>query len=485
MKNISKQVFLNAIACPSLGWLMRSGQEVEALSSERLSLGEQFRIEQGNEVGRRARISYSDGLLVQGRNFADSVKRTLALMQDKKTSILFEAAFQVGEYVAKADILRRTGKNWHLIEVKSDTNDKPELLDDLAYTAMVITQAGFDLKKASLMLVSKDYRIGMNDKELFTEVDHTDDCFERAELLRGYWEPIRRVTAATNMPEPDLQLICKKCSLFYDCLGKGTENHVFELPRLSEKRFVGLKELGILCINDVPDDFALTEHQAMVRSCVINQNPWVSEELNSELSSIKWPAFYLDFETTMTAIPLYSDVAPYTQLVTQYSIHKCAKPGVVQTHKAYLCDHSRDDRRNLAENLIKDLEKAGSILMYSSFEKTTVNNLAKIFPDLSHKLGILVDRMVDLEAIIRKNFYHHGFHGSTSVKVILPVLVPEMSYDDFEIADGDSASAVFAYLAMGRYKNGTEAEQVRANLLKYCAQDTMAMVKLHERLLAY
>lgn len=485
MKNISKQVFLNAIACPSLGWLMRSGQEVEALSYESLSLGEQFRIEQGAEVGRRARALYPDGLLVQARNFAESVERTLALMQDKKTSTLFEAAFQVGEYVAKADILKRNGKSWHLIEVKSDTNDKPELLDDLAYTTMVITQAGFNLKKASLMLISKDYRLGMNDKELFTEVDHTGDCSERAELLREYWDPIKKVTAASTMPETDLQLICKKCPLFYDCLGKGIENHIFELPRLSEKRFSGLKEQGIFCINDIPNDFELTEHQAMVRSCVINQSPWVCEELNSELDSIEWPAFYLDFETAMTAIPLYPDVAPYTQLVSQYSIHKCAKPGAIQIHRSYLCDHRRDDRRSLAENLIKDLEKVGSILTYSSFEKTTVNNLAIIYPDLAEKLRLLVDRMVDLEAIIRKNFYHHEFHGSTSVKVTLPVLVPEMSYDDFDIADGDSASAAFTYLVMGRYKNKAEVEQVRANLLKYCAQDTMAMVKLHERLHAY
>jgi predicted RecB family nuclease len=485
MKNISKQVFLNAVACPSLGWLLRSGQEVEGLSYESLSLAEQFRMEQGAEIGRRARTLYPEGVLVQARSFAKSVEQTLALMRDKKTSVLFEAAFQVGEYVAKADILKRKGNNWHLIEVKSDTNDKPELLDDLAYTSMVITKAGLNIDKASLFLISKDYRLGMNDKELFTEVDHTDDCSERTELLGGYWDQIEKVTAAPTMPEPDLQLICKKCPLFYECLGKGIENHVLELPRLSEKRFSGLKEIGVYCVEDIPDDFELTDHQAMVRNCVLNDSPWVSEELKNELDLIKWPAFYLDFETTMTAIPLYTDVAPYTQLVTQYSIHKCTKPGVVQTHKSYLCDHSRDDRRRLAEQLITDLEKTGSIITYSSFEKTTVNNLVRIYPDLTDKLGALVDRVVDLEAIIRKNFYHPEFHGSTSVKVTLPVLVPGMSYDDFEIAEGDSASAAFAYLAMGKYKSKKEVEEVRANLLEYCAQDTLAMVKLHERLHAW
>jgi CRISPR/Cas system-associated exonuclease Cas4 (RecB family) len=485
MKNISKEVFLDAVACPSLGWLLRSEQEVEGLSYESLSLAEQFRMEQGAEIGRRARNLYPDGILVQSKSFTKSVEQTLALMRDKKTPVIFEAAFQVGNYATKADILKRDGKCWHLIEVKSDTNDKPELLADLAYTAMVITQAGFNIGRASLLLISKDYRLGMSDNELFVEVDHTVDCLMQAELLRECWDQIDKLTTASTMPEPDLKLICKKCPLFYDCLGKGVENHIFELPRLSEKRFAGLKELGIYCIEDIPDHFELTERQTMVRKCVHNHTPWVSEELKGELDRIKWPAFYLDFETTMTAIPLYPDIAPYTQLVTQYSAHKCSKLGVVMAHKYYLSDHNRDDRRRLAEALVNDLEKNGSIITYSPFEKTTVNNLAGIYPDLAGELSALVERMVDLEVIINKNFYHHGFHGRTSIKVTLPVLVPEMSYDNFEITEGDSASAAFACLAMGKYKTETEVKEIRANLLKYCAQDTLAMVKLHERLHAW
>lgn len=85
-------------------------------------------------------------------------------------------------------------------------------------------------------------------------------------------------------------------------------------------------------------------------------------------------------------------------------------------------------------------------------------------------------------AIIRQNFYHPDFHGSSSVKVTLPVIVPDMSYYDLEIADGDSASATFAYLALGRYQSEAKREIVKRNLLDYCARDTMAMVKLHERL---
>jgi len=484
MKNISKQVFLNAIACPSLGWLLRSGQEVEGISYESLSLAEQFRIEQGAEIGRRARALYPEGVLVQARSFAKSVEQTLALMHDKKTFVLLEAAFQVDNYVAKADILKRKGKSWHLIEVKSDTNDKPELLDDLAYTSMVITQAGFNIDRASLFLISKDYRLGMSDGELFIEVDHTDDCLERTELLRGYWDQIEKVTAVPTMPEPDLQLICKKCPLFCECLGKGIENHVLELPRLSEKRFGGLKELGVFCIEGIPSDFPLTDNQARIKDCVITGEPFIGNQLRSSLEAIEWPAFYLDFETVATAIPLYPDIAPYTKLPTQYSIHKCSDVGIIDDHLEYLADHGKDCRRDLAESLIRDLGQSGSIIVYSTFEKTVINSLAKLYPDLSGKLAALIERMVDLEAIIRNNYYHPDFQGSISIKRTLPVLVPEMTYENLKIGEGDSASAAFAYLAQGRY-DGIEAESIRRNLLDYCEQDTLAMVKLHERLFEF
>ena len=89
--------------------------------------------------------------------------------------------------------------------------------------------------------------------------------------------------------------------------------------------------------------------------------------------------------------------------------------------------------------------------------------------------------MFDLEAVIRENYYHPAFHGSTSVKATLPALLPDMSYAEFNIKDGDSASATFAYMAMGRY-DGQQVENLRKDLLTYCGQDTLAMVKLHQRL---
>ncbi len=186
----------------------------------------------------------------------------------------------------------------------------------------------------------------------------------------------------------------------------------------------------------------------------------------------------------MTAIPLYPDLAPYAQLPTQYSIHKCSEPGHVTAHSEYLADPSRDCRRELAERLIADLKGAGSIIVYTSFEKTIINGLARLYPDLAADLNLLIGRLVDLEAIIKKNFYHPSFHGRTSIKRTLPVLVPEMSYDGLDIGDGFTAMSVFALMAFDKYDDD-EAETLKKQLLVYCKQDTLAMVKLHEQLVAY
>jgi len=485
MKSVSKQIFLNALVCPTLGWLQRSGEAAKQITEAELTLGERFRIEQGIEIGRRARELYPSGLLIDDVDLVSASKNTKSLMNDPSVSIILEGTFLIDGFVARADILKRKGDSWHMIEVKSSMNDKEEFIDDMAYTALVIDHSGFNISKASLLLISKDFRLGMKNEDLFVEIDHTGEVLDRIEVFKPFWEPIEKITRKSVKPEPELRFECRKCGLFDECLGKDIDDHIFDIPRLSQSKFDQLIELGIVCIKAIPDGFPLTENQARVRECVQTKNPFVGGSLKSELTSISWPAYYLDFETFMTAIPLYPDIAPYTQLPTQYSIHKCSDVGLIAGHLEYLADPSKDCRKELAQNLINNLREDGSIIIYSSFEKAVINGLGRLYTDLSEKLNSLVGRMIDLGAIIGKNYYHPDFHGSTSIKVTLPVLVPEMSYDNLEIADGDSAMAAFAYLALGKYKETKEIESVKRNLLEYCKQDTLAMVKLHQRLAEY
>lgn len=181
-----------------------------------------------------------------------------------------------------------------------------------------------------------------------------------------------------------------------------------------------------------------------------------------------------------TAIPLWAEVAPHEQVVTQYSVHVCDVPGVVTKHHEYLADHKRDCRLELAESLLRDLDGNGSIVVYSSFEKTTLNALSRRFSSLGARLQACIDRLFDFERVFDA-YYHPGFCGRTSIKKTLPVLVPAMSYKHLSIGDGDTAVAKFAQMARGECSQ-VDCDAIRADLLKYCGQDTLAMVKLHETL---
>ncbi|HEY32310.1 MAG TPA: DUF2779 domain-containing protein [Dehalococcoidia bacterium] len=494
MRNVSKQIFLNALSCPVLGWVSRCDENFRA----ELTLGERFRMEQGVEVGRRARSLYPGGRLTSP-NMSVALEETKRALADASVPVVFEGAFLIDGFAARADVLERTDEGWHLVEVKSATNDRDDFIDDMAYTTMVTSKCGLNICRVSLLLVSRDYRLGMPDEKLFVEIDHTDEVLQRVEELEPVWQEIEEITRAPIMPEPQLIYDCRQCELFGECVGKDIKNHLFNLPRLNEARFDALLALGINRVEDIPEGFSLTEYQARVTDCVRRNETFIGEGLRDELSTIKWPAYYLDFETVMTAIPLYPDIAPYTQIPTQYSIHRCPEVGVIDGHFEYLADPVRDCREELAQNLISDLGEEGSIIAYSNFEKAVINSLARLFPDLSDRLLDLTDRIVDLEAIIRRNYYHPDFCGSTSVKRtypvmasemtsdifeitdidLIPVLVPEMSYDDLAIGDGDSASAAFAYMALGK---DPDPETTKRNLLEYCKLDTLAMVRLHQRL---
>ncbi|KKL51098.1 hypothetical protein LCGC14_2298880, partial [marine sediment metagenome] len=269
--------------------------------------------------------------------------------------------------------------------------------------------------------------------------------------------------------------------IFKDCLGSGIENHIFLIPRLSQKKFDKLDAEGIYKIEDVPDGFDLTDNQKKVHYAIKNNAPYIDEGLKSELNNIKWPAYYLDFETCITAIPLYADIAPHTQIPTQYSIHKYESIGSETGHFEYIADPAKDCRRELAEKLITDLNSEGSIIVYSSFENTRIKQLIELFPDLADQLKKVQERLVDLEKIIKEKFIHPKFEGKTSIKKTLPALAPEFTYEGMEIADGFTASAYFAYMAQGKFDKD-RMDSIIGNLLEYCKLDTLGMVKVHERL---
>jgi hypothetical protein len=120
-----------------------------------------------------------------------------------------------------------------------------------------------------------------------------------------------------------------------------------------------------------------------------------------------------------------------------------------------------------------------------SFEKGRVKELAAIFPDLSEHLMNIYDGVVDLIVPFRgHDYYCRGFKGRSSLKVVLPALFPNDPELDYHSLDGiqNGGDAMTAFPALAAMPP-LERERTRANLLAYCKLDTLAMVKILDKLL--
>ncbi len=440
---------------------------------------DKFNCEEGLEIHRKAQSLFPNAVLIAETDPTAATNQTTQVLQTKTVSTILEATFLADGFTARADVLKRENCGWKLTEVKSSINLRPELIDDLAYTTMVLKKAGLNITACSLLLISKNYRLGMPDNKLFTELDQTDQVLKRAEELGLLSREIRDTLSQNTPPTPQLKLTCKNCPIFKTCCGKEIEHPVFEIPRLHHTKFCQLKDMAIVSIKNIPDEFTLTVRQSIVREAVKTGQVMIKDGLRTALSKIIYPAYYLDFETTNTGIPLYPDIAPYTQVPFLYSVHKCSAPGKVVSHSAYLADPAIDCRRELAVNLIRDCGEKGTIFSYSHFEKQIIRGLIRCCPDLRVSLEKLIERLVDLKEILAKYIYHPDFRGSYSIKKVLPVLVPDMSYEGLDISDGGEAMVQFAWLVRGRYGK-EEGEVVKGSLVEYCGVDTLGTVKVHE-----
>jgi hypothetical protein len=96
-------------------------------------------------------------------------------------------------------------------------------------------------------------------------------------------------------------------------------------------------------------------------------------------------------------------------------------------------------------------------------------------------VGAIQSRLFDLLPVVREHVYHPAFAGSYSIKSVLPALVPEMTYDGMEVANGQAAGGAWESLVRGEV-GCDERDRLRKALLDYCGQDTLAMVRLLDRL---
>jgi len=483
---ISKSKFIAGCQCAKRLYFQVHAPEFAA----KPGAADQAIMEQGREVGLLARQLFPAGVEVSSESTLDqAIRTTRELVANREVPAIFEGVFEHDGVLVRVDVLHRRGDGrLRLIEVKSSASLKEEHLDDVAIQYRVLSRCGLDVGSCCLAHVNRSYVFSGGDVDPWRFFRIRNVTRQVARLQPKLTFQLRSQFTVLSMPKaPDLPpgphctdpVTCEFLDL---CNPPRPDNHVGYLPRIHASAVNELMEMGVESINDIPDDFELTEIQRRAAECVQTGEPWYDiDGLRGTLAGLRYPLFFMDFETVNPAIPRFAGMRPYDQLPFQWSVHVQRQPGAEVEHHEFLATDTTDLRREFITSLCSTLGKSGSIVVYSAFESQRLSELAACLPDLAGRIKQIQQRLWDLLPVARNHVYHPKFAGSYSIKNVLPALVPEMTYEGMEVADGTDAGLAWASLVRGNLDQAVR-DRIATALLEYCGQDTLAMVRLLEQL---
>jgi hypothetical protein len=254
---------------------------------------------------------------------------------------------------------------------------------------------------------------------------------------------------------------------------------VTRLPRLHAEVLDNLVRDGYLAVGDIPADYPdLTPAQREVVALVHSGEPRIVGDLRRSLSGLQTPLHFLDFETFSAAVPVYPNTRPYEAMQFQWSDHVLDGEGATEHHE-FLHEEASDPREAFLDALLVATAGAGTVFVYSAYENTQLTALSKAFPGHAGRIAVLQARLFDLEKVVQAHIRHPACLGRTSIKVVLPALVNDLSYEGLAIADGEAASRLYHCFVVGDLQVGERAS-LFDDLRAYCGTDTMAMVRLYQ-----
>jgi predicted RecB family nuclease len=475
---LSKSRVMAGLQCHKLLWWMVHEPAAPELDGRVSAV-----MDQGLRVGELARTYVPGGVLIDlpYDAYTDRVAATQEVL--RRAAVVYEAAFVADSVFVSVDILERQGAGYCLVEVKSTTRVKAHHLPDVAIQTHVLRRSGLNVTRMEVMHLNRECAYP-DLSNLFVREDVTDAV---EGLLSGVRQEIAVQAGMLGGPLPDVQ-IGNHCSAPYECPFVERcwpvlpPHHVSTLYAMRQ-RALELDEDGYHTIHDLPEDVVLRAIADRQRRAVQAGRVIVEPGLAQALEAFVPPIAFLDFETIGLAVPVWNGCHPYESVPVQFSCHVVQPDGDV-THHAWLAEGPEDPRPALAERLVAACAGARTVVAYNAqFERRCLQQLADSVPDLATPLREIAARLIDLLPIVRNYVYHPDFGGSFSMKNVLPALVPELSYDGLQIADGQSASLELVRLLFhGDALEPGARERERSEVLQYCHQDTWGLVKVLERL---
>jgi hypothetical protein len=482
---LTKSNYLKHLQCPKALWLCKKRPD---LLPQEVDAARQRVFNQGYEVESYAYKLFPKGIDAQKENdFAGSIAQSKKLLQ-AKTPTIFQPTISAKNLFCRADIIsyNSTTKQWDIYEVKSSTQDKEIHLADLAFQKICFEEAGYAIGKLNLIHVNNQYiRKGeIEPKKLLIIKDLTKEVNKLIAETKLNIKNTFKVLALKLEPKVLILNYCHypyACDFIDYCWKNIPDESIYSIAGgLKEDKLKMLLEKGILEIKDIPEGIVTSKRGLRHYHAIKHNKAYIdSKGIKKELSQLEYPLYFLDYETFSPAIPLFDGYRPYQRIVFQYSLHVQEYPEVELKHFEFLAEDLFDPTKRLSEELKGQIDDKGSVLAWNvGFEKGCNKEMGEREKEFKNFFESVNNRAYDLMHVFRKGYYvHKNFHGSCSIKNVLPVLVPKLSYKNLNIQEGGTASESWMSLTDKKISK-REKEKLAKDMLAYCELDTLAMVEI-------
>lgn len=494
---LSKSEYIMFLKHPAWLWLKRHDKkklpEPDANLQAMFDAGnlfEEYAEKRFENITRVGFDSYNEYL-----DMPDRTQKALSDGAEVLSQARFEADIDDYSITCIVDIVVKVAENtFDLFEIKSSTKVKPDHIEDLAFQTTVLETAGYKVRNVSVIYCNNNYvRKGKIDTNEITVLEDVSI------QVRSKLESTRRnITAAINtVSQPSIPDITPRraklngyrewLEIFLSIRPVDDKYSIYNLAQITPEQLGNLEDMHISSIKDVPDDFDLKPVQKrQVESTRLGEPIVDIKKITTFLDKLEYPIYFLDYETLASIIPPFDGLKPYQQLPFQYSLHILNSADAKLEHREFLHTLDSNPVPELLASLQKDIGNSGSVLVwYEGFEKACNTLMANMVPEYRVLLESINDRVVDLMVPFQKGWYvDRDFMGSASIKNVLPVIAPELSYKDMDISEGASAQRLWMGAVYDNTHDKLDKDKLMESLRAYCELDTYAMVKIFEFLVA-
>jgi len=447
---------------------------------DKVSVDKQLTFNRGHQVGELAQALFPGGTDVskQTKNSAEALELTKKLIENK-TSVIYEATFTFSGALIMVDILCLENEKYAAYEVKSSFKISEIYLKDACLQYYVLKNALPNLEDLFLVTLNQDYVLEteLEPKKLFKKRSVKKESEKNLPYFESQLFNAQLTLEQNKIPNIAIGKQCFKpyqCDYFGNCWKETVaDNSIFHLPGLDKEKLFEWYNSGVRTIDQVGQEHDAKEIIYKIKQAYFENKPIIDKEkIATVLSTIKQPMAAMDMEMWGPAIPKINGTKPFEQL--PYLV--CFFDGT--THLNIFIDYTKDERRAFAEQLIERSKTYTSILVYDgTMEKMVINNLIRLFADLTNDLEELKNKFTDLfEVFLEFSYYDPAFKTNFSLKTVSGILLKDVHYS--KITSGLEAMAY--YDNFRNEERTAEREIIKQELIDYCQTDTLATFRLAE-----